>query len=65
MKRMEIRNQFDWAGEFQTMAQKIARCASEEQMYRQLQAFKDDFNEEYGKLSRTKRMTDGFKEKFQ
>ncbi len=65
MMQAEIRDQFDWAEEFQTMAQKIARCTSEEQMYRQLQNFKDDFNNEYGKLSRTKRLADGFREKNQ
>ena len=46
MKQIEIRNQFDWAGEFQTMAKKISYCTSEKQMYRQLQAFKEDINKQ-------------------
>ena len=57
------KNNLDWAGMFQTMANKIACCQSEEQMYRLLHSFKDEFNEEYGKLSRAKRMTDGFRSK--
>ena len=45
---------------FQTMAYKLSNCTSEEQMYRQLQDFKSEFNTEYGKLSRKKRSKDGF-----
>ena len=62
MSEEKLRNQNDWAGVFQTMALKIGLCTSEEQLYRQLREFKDEFNSEYGKLSRSKRLTNGFRE---
>lgn len=43
-----------------TMAERMARCESEEQMYQQLRNFKEMFNSEYGRLSRAKRNKDGF-----
>lgn len=52
----------DWAGEFMTMAERMARCKSEEQMYQQLRNFKEMFNSEYGKLSCAKRNKDGFRQ---
>jgi len=59
----ELRTNFDWAGCFTTMAEKMRLCESEEQMYRQLRRFKeDDFEPEYGKLSRAKqRRKKGFR----
>lgn len=57
-----MKNQYDWSGMLQTIAAKVAKSKSEEQMYRILKDFKDEFNTEYGKLSRTKRLTDGFRE---
>ena len=60
-KEMELRTNLDWAGEFQTMAERMRLCESEEQMYRQLQRFKEEFNTEYGRLSRTKRSKTGFR----
>ena len=57
-----MKNNYDWSGIFQTIATKVAKAKSEEQMYRILNNFKDDFNEEYGKLSRAKRLTDGFRD---
>ena len=57
-----MKNNYDWSGIFQTIATKVAKAKSEEQMYRILKNFKDDFNEEYGKLSRAKRLTDGFRD---
>lgn len=56
----ELRSNFDWAGEFQTMAEKMRLCESEEQMYKTLRRFKEDiFTSEYGRLSRTKRRKKG------
>ena len=64
INRKRLRNQTEWAGEFQTMAYKMSSCTSEEQMYQQLRAFKDEFNSEYGKLSRVKRLTNGFRNRY-
>lgn len=55
-----MKTNLDWAGEFMTMAERMARCKSEEQMYWQLRSFKEEFNSEYGRLSRAKRNKDGF-----
>ena len=63
MNKEKLRNQNDWAGVFQTMALKVCLCTSEEQLYRQLREFKNEFNSEYGKLSRAKRLANGFREK--
>lgn len=57
-----MKTNLDWAGEFMTMAERMARCKSEEQMYQQLRNFKEMFNSEYGKLSRAKRNKDGFRQ---
>ena len=51
----------DWAGEFQTMAERMRLCESEEQMYQQLKKFKDQFNSDFGNLSRAKRLRRGFR----
>lgn len=59
---IELRSRSNWAGEFQTMAQRMMYCESEEQMYEVLRNFKEDiFMPEYGRLSRTKRMKKGFR----
>ena len=60
-KEIELRTNLDWAGEFRTMAERMMLCESEEQMYKQLQRFKDEFNTEYGRLSRTQRSRTGFR----
>ena len=60
-KEIELKTNLDWAGEFQTMAERMRLCESEEQMYRQLQKFKDEFNTEYGRLGRTQRSKTGFR----
>jgi len=60
-KEIELRTNLDWAGEFQMMAERMRFCESEEQMYRQLQKFKEEFNTEYGRLSRTQRSKTGFR----
>lgn len=58
----ELRSNLDWAGEFQTMAEKMRLCESEEQMYRTVRNFKEQFfNSEYGRLSRAKRRKKGFR----
>ena len=58
----ELWSNLDWAGEFQTMAYRMSHCESEEQMYLALRKFKEEvFMPEYGKLSRAKRMTKGFR----
>lgn len=57
-----MKNNYDWSGMLQTIASKVAKSTSEEQMYRILKDFKDEFNTEYGKLSRAKRLTDGFRD---
>ena len=62
MRNKRIRSNLDWAGEFRTMAERMMLCESEEQMFRQLQRFKEEFNTEYGKLSRTERIKCGFRE---
>lgn len=60
-KEIELRTNLDWAGEFRTMAERMMLCTSEEQMYRQLQRFKEEFNTEYGRLSRAQRSRVGFR----
>ena len=60
-KEIELRTNLDWAGEFRTMAERMMLCESEEQMYRQLQKFKEEFNNEYRRLSRTQRSRTGFR----
>lgn len=51
----------DWAGEFQTMAERMRLCTSEEQMYQQLNKFKNQFNSDFRKLSRANRLRRGFR----
>ena len=63
MSEQKLKSKYDWAGMFQTMSLKIVESTSEEQMYRILREFKDEFNSEYGKLSRVKRLAKGFREK--
>ena len=58
----ELRSNLGWAGEFQTMAERMRLCESEEQMYKTLRRFKEDiFTSEYGRLSRTKRRKRGYR----
>ena len=57
---MNVKNNLDWAGWFTTMAERVRRCTSEEQMYLQLKDFKGEFNSKYSKLSRTNRNRKGF-----
>lgn len=55
-----MKNNLDWAGTFMTMSERMRLCTNEEQMYQQLKKFKEEFNSEYGKLSRAKRRKKGF-----
>ena len=43
------------------MAERMRLCKSEEQMYQQLKKFKDQFNSDFGKLSRANRLKIGFR----
>lgn len=52
---MDIKYNLDWSGWFMTMSERMRKCESEEQLYRQLRNFKDEFNSAYGKLSRSRR----------
>ena len=59
---VDLRSNLDWAGYFQTMANRMSYCESEEQMYKVLRRFKEeDFMSEYGRLSREKRRKHGFR----
>lgn len=59
---IELQSNLNWAGVFQTMANRMSHCTSEEQMYRVLKRFKEEeFMPEYGRLSRTKRRKRGFR----
>jgi len=60
-RKVELISNLDWAGMFKTMAERMMLCESEEQMYRTLQKFKDEFNAEYGRLSRANRNKNGLR----
>lgn len=55
-------NNLDWCGFFTTASLQVRRAKSEEDLYRRLRKIKDDFNSEYGKLSRKKRNSNDFDE---
>ena len=57
----DILNNMDWCGYLRTWSEQIANCDSEEDLYRKLRKFKEDFNPAYGRLSRTQRMRNGFR----
>ena len=59
----DILNETDWSGYFRTWSEQLRYCDSEEDIYRKLKEFKEEFNSAYGKLSRSKRRKDGFKYK--
>ena len=60
-KKTELRTNLDWAGVFRTVSERLSLCKSEEQMFRTLQKFKEDFNTEYKRWNRTSRRKDGFR----
>ena len=57
----DILNNLDWSGYFRTWSEQLRYCDSEEDIYRKLKKFKEEFNSDYGKLSRRKRRKDGFR----
>ena len=57
----DIFNPMDWSGYFRTWSEQLSYCTSEEDIYRKLKKFKEEFNSAYGKLSRRKRRKDGFR----
>lgn len=57
----DILNNLDWSGYFTTWSEQLRNCDSEEDLYRKLKKFKDDFSSSYGKLSRRKRRKNGFR----
>ena len=59
----DVLNNMDWCGYFRTWSEQIVNCDSEEDLYRKLRRFKEDFNPAYGRLSRIQRMRSGFRYK--
>lgn len=57
----DVLNNLDWSGYFRTWSEQFSYCDSEEDLYRKLKEFKDEFSSAYGKLSRRKRRKDGFR----
>lgn len=60
-RKVELISNLDWAGVFMAMSERMRLCESEEQMYRTLQKFKEEFNTEYGRLSRADRNKKGLR----
>ena len=56
-----ILNNYDWSGYFRTWAEQLTYCNSEEDLYKKLKNFKEEFNSAYGKLSRKERRKSGFR----
>lgn len=59
----DIFNNMDWSGYFRTWSEQLIYCNSEEDLYRKLKKFKEEFNSAYGKLSRRDRSKIGFRYK--
>lgn len=57
----DIFNNLDWSGYFRTWSIQLMYCDSEEELYRKLKKFKEEFNSSYGKLSRRERRKNGFR----
>lgn len=57
----DILNNLDWSGYFKTWSEQLMYCDSEEELYRKLKNFKEEFNSGYGKLSRRERRKNGFR----
>ena len=57
----DIFNPMDWSGYFRTWSEQLSYCTSEEDLYKKLMKFKEEFNSAYGKLSRRKRRKDRFR----
>ena len=56
-----ILNNHDWSGYLRTWSEQLTYCDSEEDLYRKLKKFKEEFNSAYGKLSRKERRKSGFR----
>ena len=41
------KSKLDWAGMFQTMAMRLTSCENEDQLYRRLHSFREEFEDEY------------------
>ncbi len=57
----DIFNPMDWSGYFRTWSEQLRYCTSEEDLYKKLMKFKEEFNSAYGKLSRKERRKSGFR----
>ena len=57
----DVLNNWDWCGYLRTWSEQLTYCDSEEDLYRKLSKFKDEFNSAYGKLSRKERRKRGFR----
>lgn len=57
----DILNNRDWSGYFRTWSEQLSYCSSEEDLYQKIRKFKDEFNTDYGKLSRKNRRKIGFR----
>lgn len=57
----DVLNNENWCGYLRTWSEQLRRCDSEEDLYRKLGKFKDEFNSAYGKLSRKERRKRGFR----
>ena len=57
----DVLNNMHWCGYLRTWSEQLACCDSEEDLYRKLRKFKEEFNSAYGKLSRKERRKRGFR----
>lgn len=58
---VDVLNNMDWSGYFRTWSEQLSYCDSEEDLYRKLKKFKEEFGSAYGKLSRKERRKCGFR----
>ena len=56
----DVLSELDWSGYFRTWSEQLRYCNSEEDLYKKLKKFKEEFNPAYQKLSHRKRRKDGF-----
>ena len=57
----DVLNNWNWCGYLRTWSEQLTYCDSEEDLYRKLRKFKEEFNSAYGKLSRKERRKRGFR----
>lgn len=60
---VDVLNNRDWSGYFRTWSEQLSHCTSEEDLYKKLMNFKEEFNSVYGKLSRKEKRRNGFRYK--